>query len=218
MPLQFSLQRLRSVFVLPVIIFLVLVPSSVLASFGIIFFTFTSHQRGDFLWFDNRYVELGFPKNWYGAPLENINSTSGNTYSTVFIAQDVFLAIGITIYDRSATQTYIDKYNLANNTRAILVFESNRTYHNILESSSNATLEMVESGTRSVSGYEADYSIFLIRNSYVENNVTKNISFLTIFYFADGQLVQIAYWGSEEAFVQSRQTFDAVLNQLSVKT
>jgi hypothetical protein len=162
-------------------------------------------------------VELGFPENWFGAPLEYVNSTSGNTYSAVFIAPNVFLAIGITIYDRSATQTYIDKYNLTN-TRAILVFESNRTYHNILESNSNATLEMVENGTRSVAGYEADYSIYLIRNSYVENNVTKNISYLTIFYNANGQLVQIAYWGNEEVFDQSRQTFDAVLNQMSVKT
>ena len=204
-------------FVPPIIIFLLIVPISVLACFGIVYFTFTSHQRGDFLWFENQYMELEFPVNWFGAPLEYVNSTSGNTYSAVFIASDVFLAIGITIYDRSATQTYIDKYNFID-THAILVFESNRTYHNILESSSNATLEMVESGTRSVAGYEADYSIYLIRNSYVENNVTKNISFLTIFYFADGQLVQIAYWGNEEAFGQSRQTFETVLTKMSVKT
>jgi len=217
MPLQFSLQRLRSVFVPPVIIFLVLVPSSVLASFGIVGFTFVSHQRGDFLWFDNQYVELGFPKNWFGAPLEYVNSTSGNMFSAIFIAPNTFLAIGLTIYDRSATQTFLATYNFAD-TRAILDFEANRTYQDILESRSNATLEMVETGTRTLDDHEAEYSIYLIRNSYIENNVTKNITFLTIFYFTNEQLVQIAYWGNEEAFDLSRQTFETVLTQMSVKT
>ncbi len=215
--MQFSLQRLRSVLVPPVIIFLLLVPSSVLASFGIILFTYASHERGDFLWFENQYVELAFPKNWFGAPLEYVNSTSGNMFSAVFIAPNTFLAIGLTIYDRSATQTFLATYNFPD-TRAILDFEANRTYQDILESSSNATLEMIETGTRTLDNYEADYSIYLIRNSYVENNVTKNITFLTIFYFANERLVQIAYWGNEEAFELSRQTFETVLTQMSVKT
>ena len=217
MLVQFSLERLRKVFILPVIIFLLLIPSSVLASFGIIFFTFTSHERGDFLWFENQYVTIGFPKNWYGAPLEYVNSSSGNMFSAVFIAPDTFLAIGLTIYDQAATQNFLEIYNFTD-TRAILEYEANITYQDILASSSGATLEMIETGTRTLTSYEADYSIYLIRNSYVENNVTKNITFLTIFYFTNERLVQVAYWGNEEAFALNRETFEAVFSQMSVKT
>ena len=215
--MQLNLKKLQSVFIPPVIIFLLLVPSSVLASFGIAFFTFTSHERGEFLWFENQYVTIGFPKNWYGAPLEYINSSSGNMFSAVYIAPNTFLAIGLTIYDQAATQNFLELYNFSD-TREILEFEANTTYQDILASSSGATLEMVESGTRTLASYEADYSIYLIRNSYVENNVTKNITFLTIFYFANERLVQIAYWGNEEAFALNRETFESVLTQMSVKT
>jgi len=214
---QFNLKKLRSIFIPPVIIFLLLVPSSVLASFGIVLFTFTSHERGEFLWFENQYVAIGFPKNWYGAPLEYSNSSYGNMFSAVFISPETFLAIGLTIYDETATQNFLDVYNFTD-TRTILEFEANRTYQDILASSSGATLEMIEDGTRTLASYEAEYSIYLIRDSYIENNVTKNISFLTIFYFADERLVQIAYWGNEEAFAQSRQIFETVLSQMSVKT
>lgn len=214
--MQFSLKKLRSVFIPPVIIFLLLIPSSVLASFGIVFFTFSSHERGDFLWFENQYVAIGFPKNWYGAPLEYVNASSGNMFSAVFIAPGTFLAIGLTIYDPTATQSFLEIYNFTD-TRAILEFEANRTYYQILASSSGATLELTETGTRAVGSYEAEYSVYLIRNSYIENNVTKNISFLTIFYFANERLVQVAYWGNEEAFALSRQTFESILSQMSVK-
>lgn len=214
---QFNLQKLRSIFILPVIIFLLLIPTTVLASFGIIFYTFSSHENGDFLWFENQYVSMGFPKNWYGAPLEYYNSTIGNMFSAIFFAPDSFLAIGLTIYDKAATQNFLNVYNFTD-TRAILEYEANSTYQGIIESSSNATLEMVETGNRTLGDYEAEYSVYLIRNGYYENNVSKNLSFLTIFFFADERLVQIAYWGNEESFALDRQTFETVLSQMSVKT
>ena len=204
-------------FIPPVIIFLLLVPSSVLASFGIVYYTYTSHQRGDFLWFENQYVTVGFPKNWYGAPLEYVNASSGNTFSAIFFAPNTFLAIGLTVYDQAATQSFLRIYNFTD-TRTILEYEANRTYHDIQASSTNATLEKVANGTRTISSYEAEYSIYLIRNSYIQNNVTKNITFLTIFYFANDRLVQIAYWGDEEAFAANREMFETVLTQMSVKT
>jgi hypothetical protein len=190
---------------------------SLLASYSIIYYTFASHQRDDSLWFENQYVELEFPENWIAAPLEYINSTSGNSFSAVFFAADTFLAMGITVYDRTATQTFLNKYNFTN-TRSILMSEANKTYTDILQSSANATLEILENGTRLISNHEANYAIYLIRNGYVENNVTKNISYMSIFYIDNQQLIQLAYWGNEDEFGRQNQIFETFLAQLRVKT
>jgi hypothetical protein len=205
------------VLVPPVIIFLVLLLGSLLGSISTLFYIFGSHQRGDSLWFENQYVELEFPKNWVAAPLENINSTAGNTFSAVFFEADAFLAMGITVYDKMATQTFFNKYNFTD-TRSILFSEANKTYTDILQSSKNATLEIMENGTRLISNSEADYAIYLIRNGYIENNVSKNISYMSIFYINNQQLIQLAYWGNEDEFGRQNQIFETFLSQLRVKT
>jgi hypothetical protein len=215
--MEFSLHWLRSIFIPPVVIFLVLVVGSISAGFGVANYTLTSHSKDDQLWFENQYVEAEFPRNWFGTPMEYINSTSGNVFSAIFIAPDVFLYMGFTIYDEKATQTFIQTYNLTD-ARSIINLLANETYYQILETNSNATLSFIENGTRSISSYEADYSIYRFVNGYTEDNVSKNISYLMISYFDNNRLVQMAYWGNEDEFSNSRQMFETFISQIKVKT
>jgi hypothetical protein len=220
MLLRLSLQWLRSLFVPPVLIILVLIFGSVLAGFGTVYFTLTSHLRGDLICFEDQYVQFGFPKNWYGGSSELVNSTSGNTYAALFIAPNAYLDLGLTVYDRNATKTFIKDFNLTDS-RSVIVFLANNTYHYFLKTSSNATLILNCSSTIQVSGSTADYSIYLIRNAYLDttDNVTKNISFMIISYFDNHQrLVQIIFWGNQDDFENSLQMFETtVLPQLRVK-
>jgi hypothetical protein len=218
--LRFSFQWLRSVFVPPVIILLVLLLGSVLAGFGISYYTVTSHLRGDLLCFENQYVEFGFPKNWYGGSAELINSTSGNMYTALFIAPNVYLDIGLRIYDKDATRTFIKNFNLTDS-HSVITYYANNSYHYFLQTSSNATLILNCSSTIQVSSHEADYSIYLIKNGYIDptDNVTKSISIMIISYFDNQRLVQIIYWGNQNDFENSLQTFETtILPQLRVKT
>lgn len=217
MLLQFSFQWLRSLFVPPIIIFLVLMLGSILGSFGIAYFTFTSHIRGDLLWFENQYVELEFPRNWYGDSGEYLNSTFGNTFSAIFVAPNVFLYIGLTIYDEKAAQTYIQMYNFSD-AYSVVKFQVNKTYSIVLQTNSNVTLVPIKNGTIPVSGYNADYSICLFENGYTENNVQKNVKFMMISYFDKQHMVQISFWGDEDEFDRSYSLFETFLYQMKVKT
>jgi hypothetical protein len=215
--MQFSLHWLRSIFSPPVIILLVLILGSVSGSYGISYYTFMSHQRGDLLWFENQYVEAEFPQNWLGAAMDYENSTSGNVYRAIFFDPYVFLYMGFTIYDEKATQTFIQTYNLTD-ARSMIALLVNETYYEILETSSNATLSFIENGTRSISSYEADYSIYKFMDGYTEDNVSKNISYLMICYYDNNQLVQIACWGNDEEFDNSQQIFETFISLIKVKT
>jgi len=190
---------------------------SILGSFGTAYYTFTSHIRGDLLWFENQYVELEFPRNWYGSSEEYLNSTYGNTFSAVFVAPNVFLYIGLTIYDEKATQTYTQMYNISD-AHSMVQFQIDKTYSIIFPSNSNVTLVPLENGTISVSGYNADYSICLFENGYTENDVQKNVTYMVIFYVDKQQIVQIAFWGDEDEFERSYSIFETFLYQMKVKT
>jgi len=205
------------VFIPPVILILILIFGSLLASMGILYYVQTSHIRGDLLWFENQYVEFGFPKNWYGTPFEYSIQSSGKTFSAVFTDPEKVIYIGLSVFDETATQTFLSNSNLTD-ARSVINYEANMTYNEILESSSNATLVFLENGTKTVSSHVSDYSIYKIMNGYTENNVTKNISYMMVSYFNNQRLVQIAYWGSEEDFNSTLQVFEVFLNNLEVKT
>jgi hypothetical protein len=218
--LRFSLQWLRSLFVPPVIIILALILGSVLAGLGIVYSTLTSHLRGDLICFEDQYVEFGFPKNWYGGSSEVVNSTSGNSYAALFIAPNEYLDLGLTVYDRNATKTFMKDFNLTDS-RSVTAFLANNTYHYFLKTSSNATLTLNCSSTIQVSGTTADYSIYLVKDAYLDttDNVTKSIKLMIISYIDSQQrLVQIILWGNQDDFENSLQMFETtVLSQLRVK-
>lgn len=214
--MQFNLQWLRSLFVPPVIIFLVLILSSILGSFGIACFTFTSHLKGDLLWFENQYVELEFPRNWYGDSSEYLNSTYGNTFSAIFAAPNFFLYIGLTVYDEKATQTYIHMYNLSD-AHSVILLQINRTYSSVIQTNSNATLVHLENGTIPVSGCIADYSICLFENGYTENDVQKNVTYMIVSFIDKQQIIHIAYWGDENEFERNYSMFETFISQMKVK-
>lgn len=214
--MEFSLQWLRSIFSPPVIILIVLILGSVAGSYGILYYTFMSHQRGDQLWFENQYVEAEFPQNWLGASIEYENSTSGNIFRAIFLNPYVFLYMGFTIYDEKATQTFVQTYNLTD-AHSTISFLVNETYNEILQTSSNATLNFIKNDTRSISNHEADYSIYKFINGYTEDNVSKNISYLMISYFDNNRLVQIACWGNDEEFDNSQQMFETFISLIKVK-
>jgi hypothetical protein len=222
MPLQISFGWLRSLFVLPVIIFLALLLGSIIGSFGIAYSSLTSHlATGGLLYFEDQYVELEFPRNWLGSYYEYSNSTYGNGFTAIFVAPNVFVLIGLTIYDKTATQSYIKTYNLKD-AHSVVIFQLNETYTSILQTSdSNATIASIENSTISICNHTvtADYSTCLFEKAYVNNNGTQsNITYMNICYFDNQRLIQIAYWGDQNAFSNSYPIFTTFLNDLKVKT
>jgi len=217
MLLRFNLRLLRSVFILPVILMLILVFGSVLTSVGILYYVQAPHLRGGLLLFENQYVELEFPKNWYGVPYETSVPSSGKNFSVLLTDPAKIIYIGLMIYDETSTQTFLNNLHLTD-ARSVINFMANVSYYGIMESSSNATLVFIENSTKTVSGHTADCSIFKILNGYTENNVAKNISYMMLSYFDNQRLVQIAYWGGEEDFESSFQVMETFITNLMVKT
>jgi len=205
------------VFIPPIILILILISGSLLVSIGILYYEQTSHIKGELLWFENQYVEFGFPKNWYGTPLEYSIPSSGKTFSAVFTDPEKVIYIGLSVFDEAATDTFLNNSNLTD-ARSVVNYEANMTYYEILKSSSNATLVFLENSTKTVSGHEAVYSIYKILNGYTENNVAKNISYMMLSYFDNQRLVQIAFWGSEEDFDSTFQVMETFITNLMVKT
>ena len=215
--MKLNLRILRSIIIPPVILILTLVFGSVLVSFGILYYTQATHLEGDLLYFENKYVEIRFPRNWYGASVEYNASSFGKIFSAIFYDPSKVIYIGFSIFDELSTRTFLNSCRLTD-TRSVMNYEINITYHEFLKNSDNATLAFIENGTKIVSGFKAEYSFFKILNGYVENGVSKNVSYLMLTYFHNQRLVQIAYWGSEETFDSSICEIETFISNLKVKT
>ncbi len=215
--MRFNLRALRLIFVPPVNLLLILIFGSLLASASILYYTQVTYLENDLFRFENQFVELRIPKNWYGSPLEYNDPSSGrNAFSAYLANPEGAIYIGLQIYDETTTRIILERYNLSD-ARSIINYEVNATYYAILESYSNATLFFIENGTRMVSSYEADYSTFKIINGFMENNVPKNISYMIFSFFNDGRLIKIAYWGKEEDFVSSYHVLEMFISNLRLK-
>lgn len=196
---------------------LILVCSSVLVSFGILYYTQITHLEGDLLYFENRYVEIKFPRNWYGASMEYNVSSSGKIFSAIFFDPPKVIYVGLSIFDEQSTRTFFNSCRLTD-IHSVMNYQINMTYHEFLRDSNNATLAFIENGTRIVSNLEAEYSIFKILNAYIENGISKNVSYAMLIYLHNQRLVQIAYWGSEETFDSSINEIETFISNLKVRT
>jgi len=215
--LRLNLRILRSIIIPPVILTLILILTSVLVSLGILYYTQATHLEGDLLRFENQFVEMKLPKNWYGTPMEYNFESSGKTFSAIIFDPSKIVYIGLSIFDETSTETFLNNCKLTD-ARSVINYEVNMTYYEIRKNSENATLVFIENGTKMVSGYEAEYSVYKILDGYVENDVPKNISYMMLSYFHNQKLVQIAYWGSEEYFDSSLQEIEIFISNLRVKT
>jgi len=215
--LRLNLRILRSIIIPPVILTLILILASVLVSLGILYYTQATHLEGDLLRFENQFVEMKLPKNWYGTPMEYNFESSGKTFSAIIFDPSKIVYIGLSIFDETSTETFLNNCKLTD-ARSVINYEVNMTYYEIRKNSENATLVFIENGTKMVSGYEAEYSVYKILDGYVENDVPKNISYMMLSYFHNQKLVQIAYWGSEEYFDSSLQEIEIFISNLRVKT
>ncbi len=215
--MRLNLRILRSIIIPPVILTLILILASVLVSLGILYYTQATHLEGDLLRFENQFVEMKLPKNWYGTPMEYNFESSGKTFSAIIFDPSKIVYIGLSIFDETSTETFLNNCKLTD-ARSVINYEVNMTYYEIRKNSENATLVFIENGTKMVSGYEAEYSVYKILDGYVENDVPKNISYMMLSYFHNQKLVQIAYWGSEEYFDSSLQEIEIFISNLRVKT
>jgi len=214
--LRLNLRILRSIIIPPVILTLILILVSVLVSLGILYYTQATHLEGDLLRFENQFVEMKLPKNWYGTPMEYNFESSGKTFSAIIFDPSRIVYIGLSIFDETSTETFLNNCKLTD-VRSVINYEVNMTYYEIRKNSENATLVFIENGTKMVSGYEAEYSVYKILDGYVENDVPKNISYMMLSYFHNQKLVQIAYWGSEEYFDSSLKEIEIFISNLRVK-
>ena len=214
--MRLNLRILRSIIIPPVILTLILILVSVLVSLGILYYTQATHLEGDLLRFENQFVEMKLPKNWYGTPMEYNFESSGKTFSAIIFDPSRIVYIGLSIFDETSTETFLNNCKLTD-VRSVINYEVNMTYYEIRKNSENATLVFIENGTKMVSGYEAEYSVYKILDGYVENDVPKNISYMMLSYFHNQKLVQIAYWGSEEYFDSSLKEIEIFISNLRVK-
>ncbi|MEM5872052.1 MAG: hypothetical protein QW051_04220 [Candidatus Aenigmatarchaeota archaeon] len=208
---------MRSIFIPPVALILILIFGSILVSIGILYYTHVTHLEGDLLRFENQFVEMKLPRNWYGTPMEYNFQSSGKTFSAIIFDPSKIIYIGISVFDETSTETFLNNCRLTD-ARSVINYEVNMTYYEIRKNRENATLIFIENGTRTVSGFEAEYSVYKILDGYVENDVSKNISYMMLSYFHNQKLVQIAYWGSEEYFDSSLQEIETFISNLRVKT
>jgi hypothetical protein len=103
--LRFSLRWLRLVFNPPVVILLALLLGSLGLALGVSYCSLSTHLRDDYLWLDNEYVELGFPKNWLAISwIETEQDTGGGFYVQIAPPDaNIFSAVIMMIYSERAT-------------------------------------------------------------------------------------------------------------------
>jgi len=214
--LQFSLSKIRKIFPPPVIIFIALLIGCVLTSFGVLQYTLSTHVKGDYILLENNCLTLEFPKDWFAFSWIDRNVEAGKIYGVLFASPRLFSAMTFRIYDQAVTQRYMQENNLTD-VPSIVLFETLKMYNESLKNNENATLVFLENGTITVSGHTALYSSFLIRDGFKQDEEWYNLTCTFISYMSDQKLVQIAFWGKEDDWRQTRDIFDAVLNSTKVK-
>jgi hypothetical protein len=193
-----------------------LILGSCAVSFGVAYYSLSTHLRGDYLWIDNSYAELGFPKNWRAMAWVDSDPDIGESFNAQVALPNVFSAMILMIYDEKATRTYMDEYNLTD-IDSLLSFAAQSLYEWALENNANATLVSAENGTITVSSEKADYLTILIKDGYSSDGSFQNLTCTFISYMSEQRLIQIIFWGSEQACLETRSTFEAILNTVRVK-
>lgn len=216
----FRLPQLGRITRPPLVIFIALVLGSCLVTGGVIQLTLSSHLNGDYILLENEYMKIKFPKNWYAASWKDINVTVGNKYGIMVAPTDLFATVVFRLYDEQAAQNFMKENNLTDTFSAV-IFKANQLYNWSLQSNGNATLFFVENGTKTVSGYRADYVKVFIKGGYVETaddgtTTTHNVTGIFLSCMNRQSLLEILFWGIEDDWGRTYGTFEVMLNSIKI--
>jgi hypothetical protein len=202
----------------PLLIFIALLLVTTFSSLGIIQYTFSSHLSGEYLNFENQYVEFKFPPNWYALSGEYKNETIGNVYNVLFASPNHYAFVALRIFDEKATQSYFTINNV-DDAHSVVINEAYLLYQWALEfNNENATFLSIENGTFSITGYpNADYSKFIIGEAIFETDVYYDLESMFISYIKDQNIVQFLFWAKDEDYIDTYEMFEIIFNSAQVK-
>jgi len=200
---------------LPLLIFLLILIGSLLVGFSVIYEIVATHSRGEYLRFENEFIKIDLPRNWFVISWNDENST-GDIYSIFLASPDLVSAIIIRIYDEEATRNFMEEYNLTD-ALSIVAFESERIYNWTQSRSENASIIFNETGETMVLGNPASYSKIIIKDGIESNGAFQDMSFMMISYIKNQKLIEISLWGENEDCKKIYDLFEAVLNSTEIK-
>ncbi len=207
---------------LPFLIFIIIILVSSIIGYAIInssIATHTSVLRGDYFRLKTDYLEVDFPKSWYSGKAENINQTFGNRYIVYLAPIYLRAVVFFRIYDEKATQSFSYEHNITN-MFSINSFEINQLFNSALAENINATLSIIENSTITVSTHEASYVVVDIKNGLKDNDVYYNLTGIFISLIKQGNngkiIKQIIFYGEENDWNQTRDTFMIILNSIKI--
>ncbi|HIE14281.1 TPA: hypothetical protein EYP70_03310 [Candidatus Bathyarchaeota archaeon] len=197
-------------------IFLLMVLGSLLVGFLVIYEIVATHSRGEYLHFENKFVKIDLPRNWFVYSWRSKNMT-GNIYNLFLIAPpDLLSAIILKIHDENVTQNFMKKYNLTD-ALSIATFETQRIYNWTQSKNENASITFRETGEVELLKNQAGYSRVIIKDGIESDGKFYNMSFLMISYIQDQKLVEVAFWGKKEDCEKLSNLFETILNSTEIK-
>jgi len=217
---RFQVRRLLRMIHPPLVIFIILVLGSCLAGYVIIYSTLALHQstnREGYLRLETECLKTEFPRNWFAMKWAEKNETVGNVYITMLASTRSSVAVLFRILDETAMQAFMSKNNLKD-ISSITVFEAHRMYEWSRENNNNnATLFLNESGTITISGNKAYYTKIIILDGGKKDGTLYNLTSMFISYVTQQKLAQITFWGEEEDWNKSQETFEIILNSTKIR-
>jgi hypothetical protein len=191
-----------------------LVLGSCLATYAFVNLTLTTHLTGDYLSFKNEYLEIVFPKDWFGWDWEDKNATSGNSYTALFGSIYSLVAVTVTVYDIEATEVFMTENDLTDSF-SVVIHLANLMYEQSLQDNDNATISFIKNDTTRVSNNNAHYTEFLINGVTLDENL-HNWTSRYLSFMDQQRLVHISYQGSEEDWIQTYNVFEIMLDSIKI--
>lgn len=149
-------------------------------------------EDGDSIVVKTEIFRFKFPRNWYAYPIwENESVCIVNLVNT---ESDSIL--GMIYYKRQEyTRALFKEHNIKDDL-SIPLFEINRFYNYLRERGGpeNITLYIVENGTIPISGYNAAYAIFFIRNAFESRGTYYNLTGIFISLVINENLFEVVFY------------------------
>jgi hypothetical protein len=222
--LKYDFSFLRIVLRPPILIFLLILIGSLIGGSAVIQLTLSSHQKGNYLLYDDNFVTFEFPMDWLGFSWEEQDITTGNVYSALVSPPLLYSILIIRIFDEQAKQILFDEKNLTDE-NSLNLFEASLLLefaHSLTENSENATLSLIKQGRTEVSNYNAYYANILISdvvdfNSDTGEEITYNLKATFVSYIKSQNVIEVIFYGEEEDYNDMYSIFERIVDSIEVK-
>ena len=204
---------------LPLVIFILILLSFLIAGSIIIHITLTSNLvNGGWLHIKTNFYELNFPKDWR---VDRGEIRGENKSISIFnlVSADLRTILHLRFYDENATRDFMQENNLTNASQ-VLALESQQLYNWSLTQNENATFSIEEEGLMDLQGYKAHYMLIKINNGYKEDNTFYNITCLIISSFINSEngekLFEIIFYGERSSWEKNHQYFEEIMDSMRI--